>query len=192
MSFNEFKKRKVVDLTLDTSKTPSKKEACLMLLEGEDVIQKSLCQLDTTKAVFSSKDLKSGRVVRWYGNCGWSNPFSKLRTLYGGKQQMYDSYWAAKAAQAQDSKTGGRHHYCYQLGCWLHPWGAGRVWFVGNGTRSELVSLMLILDFFPHSHSLYCKGLFVLLRIPSTARISFTSISYPSSAFPSLSWLWAS
>jgi len=106
MSFNDFKKRKVVDLTTDTSKIPSKQEVCLMLLGGEDAIQKSMSQLDPTKIVFSGKDLKSGEIIRWHGNTGWSNPFSRLRFLYGGDQQLYDSYWAGKAAQDKDSKVG--------------------------------------------------------------------------------------
>ena len=42
-------------------------------------------------------------ILKWKKGCGYSNPYSKLRTCFGGEQNLLAAYWAAYSAK--DSKT---------------------------------------------------------------------------------------
>lgn len=42
--------------------------------------------------------IHDGCYVRWSKTAGFSNPFSKLKSCFGGLDQLYDAFWIAKSA----------------------------------------------------------------------------------------------
>ncbi len=103
-SFNEQKKRRVDGaVAVGIYSTPSNKDIVTLLCENITTTEE---QDGITWCMSDCPAHNDGKcMVKWKKGCGYSNPYSKLKTCFGGDENILASYWAAYSTKKSNTTT---------------------------------------------------------------------------------------
>ena len=83
--------------------TPSNKDIVILLCENITTTKE---QDGITWCMSECPAHDDGKcMVKWKKGCGYSNPYSKLKTCFGGDKKMLAAYWAAYRAKESNTST---------------------------------------------------------------------------------------
>eukprot|EP00986_Skeletonema_menzelii_P018329 scaffold26626_cov178-Skeletonema_menzelii.AAC.7 len=104
MSYTEMKKRRLDQLCADRDHKPSKQQVVKLLIGGDEKITESPHPTNDSFIICSAPCPKEGHTnckIEWKKNTGFTNPFSKLCTCFGGAHAVNDAYWYAYDAKVR-------------------------------------------------------------------------------------------